>query len=210
MPFPGPHSVLLDNTWIHHSQEVTDLVHSYGMYTFVNTSSSTEHVNRVLSWVLATLLTRLPTNWAGVFSNKVSSLKLWAVLLYQGCSLLWVISCMWENYARDDLGLFPSHWICIINKWVVFYKWLVFYNNYKHVTIEQYVSNVSEHHKQGVKTQMLQLWGMGRVLGSGVSECRVYKCRGQRHGLNLCVSPSLPELECLCISEGRSKVKGSE
>jgi hypothetical protein len=37
MPFPGPRSVLLlDNARIHHSQEVTDLVHSYGMYAFVN------------------------------------------------------------------------------------------------------------------------------------------------------------------------------
>ena len=49
---------------------------------------------------------------------------------------------------------------------------------------------------------------MGRVLGFGVSVCQMYGCRGQRHHLNLCVSPSLPELECLCISEGQNKVKG--
>ena len=59
-----------------------------------------------------------------------------------------------------------------------------------------------------VKTQWSELWGMGRVLGFGVLECWMYGCRGQRHGLNLCVLPSLPELECLCISEGRSEDKG--
>ena len=36
--------------------------------------------------------------------------------------------------------------------------------------------------------------------GFGGSECRTYGCRGQRRGLNLCVSPSLPEPVCLCIS----------
>ena len=46
--------------------------------------------------------------------------------------------------------------------------------------------------------------------GFGVSECRTYGHRGQRHGLNLCVSPLLPEPECLCISEGQSNDKGSE
>ena len=51
---------------------------------------------------------------------------------------------------------------------------------------------------------------MGRVPGFRVSEYQTYGRRGQRHGLNLCVSPSLLEPECLCISEGRSGVKGSE
>ena len=61
-----------------------------------------------------------------------------------------------------------------------------------------------------VKTWLSELWSTGRVLGFGVSECRTYGRRGQRRGLNLCVSPSLPELECLCISEGWGNDKGSE
>ena len=61
-----------------------------------------------------------------------------------------------------------------------------------------------------VKTQLSELWGTGRVPGFRVSECRTYGRRGQRCGLNLCVSPSLPELECLCILEGQSNDKGLE
>ena len=61
-----------------------------------------------------------------------------------------------------------------------------------------------------VKTQLLELWSMGRMSGFRVSECQTYGRRGQRHGLNLCVSPLLLELECLCISEGWGKDKGSE
>ena len=61
-----------------------------------------------------------------------------------------------------------------------------------------------------VKTQGSELRSMGRVPGFGVSECRTYGCRGQRCSLNLCVSPSLPELVCLCILEGQSYSKGSE
>ena len=62
----------------------------------------------------------------------------------------------------------------------------------------------------GVKTQLSELQGTGRVLGFGVLECWTYRCRGQRRGLNLCVLPSLLEPECFCISEGQSMVKGSE
>jgi transposase len=43
-PFPGPKSVLLlDNARIHHSEEVTSLVHSYGMY--IQSSSSKANRN---------------------------------------------------------------------------------------------------------------------------------------------------------------------
>ena len=73
-----------------------------------------------------------------------------------------------------------------------------------------YMEHLFELNNLSVKTRLLELQGMGRVPGFRVSECQMYGCRGQRCGLNLCVSPLLPEPECLCISEGQSKVKGSE
>ena len=62
---------------------------------------------------------------------------------------------------------------------------------------------------EGCQNLVSELRGTGRVPGFGVLECRTYGRRGQRRGLNLCVSPSLPEPVCLCISEGRSNGKGS-
>ena len=47
--------------------------------------------------------------------------------------------------------------------------------------------------KNPVKTRLLELQSMGRVLGFGGLECWTYGHRGQRRGLNLCVLPLLLE-----------------
>jgi len=85
-------------------QESTILKRSWPSFTVMGASLNT---------FLHILL--ISNSWTCLFSHKVSSLMLQALILHIQITLLWIIQGMWRDHARNDMGLFSTHQLHLID-----------------------------------------------------------------------------------------------